>query len=498
MMDPNLFGFGTAPSSFAVTLFEDYAATTKREVSLSLDALAEMVRSTSAATKDELPWLKLARFGSLPNPKTNSGSLRWDGNVSRISGAVADYDAEEITPREAADRLDKAGVAGLIYTSPSHMRDGHGPRWRVVSPFSEELLPNDHYRMIARLNGLFGGQLAPESFTLSQCYFYGRIDGSPVRDVIISDGTTALDQCPELDRGAIGKPNGRDRHEAGAEPQAPIEDIRAALAIIPNPVPSWGPQACWVEWNNFGMAVWRASGGSQEGFEAFDEWSRKSEKYDAEETEFRWRHFFQSPPDAIGFGSLVFWVHETEPGWVAPSKRRKEPEKEPLWTVTRSSEWVGRDVGPREWVLEDWLPLGEYVALYGLKGVRKTDFILQALMAGSIGEFSAVSRCGTASPTASSARTAKRRLFAASIALPPSTAAPVPILPGFIRRVCLVYSIPNSLISTPAEPRQHSRSNYSKARWPNTAPSSPSSIQSLIFTAARKSNGGKSRSSCGF
>jgi len=53
------------------------------------------------------------------------------------------------------------------------------------------------------------------------------------------------------------------------------------------------------------MAIWRAWGGSAEGFEEFDKWSRKSSKYDGEETEFRWRHYLQSPPDHIGFGSLV-------------------------------------------------------------------------------------------------------------------------------------------------------------------------------------------------
>lgn len=55
------------------------------------------------------------------------------------------------------------------------------------------------------------------------------------------------------------------------------------------------------------------------------------------------------------------------------------------WTLTRPSEWVGRDVGPRIFIMEDWLPLGEYVSLYGVAGARKTDFIIQTLMAASAG-----------------------------------------------------------------------------------------------------------------
>jgi hypothetical protein len=306
--------------TFAVTFFEDFEAKTKREESLSLDELADLVRVTTAATKDALPWLKFARFGVMPNPKTSSSSLRWNGNVLRLSGAIGDYDGGEMPPDEAAERLDKAGVTGLVYTSPSHMLNGHGPRWRVTCPFAHELPPDQHYRMLARLNGLLGGALAPESFTLSQAYYYGSVNGNPAHLAIVVDGTQCLDQADELDEIAIGKPNGENKPHSSGEPEAPIEDIRAALAGIPNPVPSWGPNASWVEWNNFGMAVWRASGGSHEGFEEFDKWSQQSPKYDSEETLFRWRHYFDSPPDKLGFGTLVYLARLSRPGWKPPSR----------------------------------------------------------------------------------------------------------------------------------------------------------------------------------
>ena len=46
-----------------VTFFANAAATSKREERLSLAALAELIRTTNADTKQSLPWLKLARFG---------------------------------------------------------------------------------------------------------------------------------------------------------------------------------------------------------------------------------------------------------------------------------------------------------------------------------------------------------------------------------------------------------------------------------------------------
>jgi hypothetical protein len=223
--------------AIAVTFFDNYAARVKREETLSIDAIDELVRATSAPTKDALPWLKFARFGDRPNPTTTSGSLRWDGNVLGLSGVVVDYDASVISPEDAAERLDKAGVDAIVYTSPSHTDDK--PRWRACCPFSSELSPDQHYYMVARINGLFGGALASESFTLSQSYFYGSVNGNPAHRSIVVDGTATLDKCDELDKIAIGKPNGNGQHHTpAADPEADIGDIVAALDVIPNPIPA--------------------------------------------------------------------------------------------------------------------------------------------------------------------------------------------------------------------------------------------------------------------
>jgi hypothetical protein len=313
----------------SATVFPDYAAKTKNEISLPMEALAERIRTTTAPRKEDLPWLKFALFGPISSP-TNSGSLRWNGNVKKLSGIIGDYDGEEMPIEEAAERLDKAGIIAIVYTSPSHMREGHKHRWRVCCPFSVLCEPDRHYLMVARVNGVLNGVLAPESFTLSQAYYFGSVSNNPAHQVLVIDGTSTIDLCNELDQIAIGKPNSNGIGQAG-DPEAPIEDIRAALSIIPNPMPWWKPGPSWVEWNNLGMAVWRASGGSVEGFDAFDKWSRQSPKYDGDETEFRWRHYFDSPPSQIGFGSLVHWAREIKPNWRPPSKR-PEPEPRPVLT----------------------------------------------------------------------------------------------------------------------------------------------------------------------
>jgi hypothetical protein len=174
--------------------------------------------------------------------------------------------------------------------------------------------------MVARVDGLLGGVLAPESFVLSQAYFFGRVGDNPAHRVELVDGTATIDLADELDEIAIGKPNGTRNGDArgSANPEAPIRDIKAALAMIPNDDLPWDGDGGW---NYLGMATWRASGGSQEGLAAFLDWSRKSSKFDAGETEFKWRHYADSPPDKLGFGTLVFLARKADPGWVPPSRR---------------------------------------------------------------------------------------------------------------------------------------------------------------------------------
>jgi RecA-family ATPase len=359
-----------------VTFFRDYAAKTKTEERLTLEDLAQRVKTHAAAEKDALPWLKLARFGGT---RKESGSLRTNENVVAVTGAVVDYDGENMSPEDGAKQLYEAGIAALVYTSPSHTDEK--PRWRAVCPFGQELPPEGHYKMVARLNGLLGGVLAAESFTLSQSYYFGSVNGNPGHRAILVDGTMLLDECDELDEFAIGKPNGDGRHHAGGKPEASIEDIRAALDVIPNPVPSWGPNADWNEWNNLGMAVWRASGGSAEGFKEFDRWSSKSPIYDGEETEFRWRHYFDSPPSSIGFGKLVYWARERKPDWRPPSKR--QPDREPLRIIDPRN-WHGKPIPERRWVVQDWVPRGVVTSLYGPPGIGKSLLALQLLTSTAV------------------------------------------------------------------------------------------------------------------
>jgi putative DNA primase/helicase len=94
---------------------------------------------------------------------------------------------------------------------------------------------------------------------------------------------------------------------SGTAPEADPALVAAALAVIPNT--DFG----WEDWNRVGMAVWRATGGSDAGLAAFDAFSQKSSKYNAAETQQRWDHYFKSPPNQIGAGTLFYMANEASP-----------------------------------------------------------------------------------------------------------------------------------------------------------------------------------------
>jgi hypothetical protein len=66
-----------------VTFFEDQTAQRMELKQLTLPALCDVIRETTAPSKSETPWLKLATFG---NERTDKNCLRHTDNVRAITG----------------------------------------------------------------------------------------------------------------------------------------------------------------------------------------------------------------------------------------------------------------------------------------------------------------------------------------------------------------------------------------------------------------------------
>jgi hypothetical protein len=209
-----------------MTFFNDRFATAKREEQLTLAALGERIQNTEASEKAVLPWLKCARFGEL---RSRLGCLRNNDNVIAITGIEADYDGEEISFEDAKQTLIRAGVLAILYTSPGHTEEA--PRWRVLCPLLNEHPPERRDIYMARLIGLYGNVFSPESWVLSQCYYFGSIRRNPSHRVVVLDGN-CIDQRGDLDQTAIGraekpKPDGiHGQHQRQASRPEDITDQR--------------------------------------------------------------------------------------------------------------------------------------------------------------------------------------------------------------------------------------------------------------------------------
>jgi putative DNA primase/helicase len=83
-------------------------------------------------------------------------------------------------------------------------------------------------------------------------------------------------------------------------------DLAELVGEIPN-------DADWETWTSIGLAIYAASGGSDQGGIVFDTWSAKSPKYNPYTTSQRWRHFRHSPPNRTGMGKLIKLALEA--GW---------------------------------------------------------------------------------------------------------------------------------------------------------------------------------------
>ena len=88
-----------------------------------------------------------------------------------------------------------------------------------------------------------------------------------------------------------------------------IKHVEMALNVIRN------DDLHWNEWNNrIGLAIWGATGGSEEGRELFARWSAKSNKNDPAATDARWEGMCKSPPNRAGMGTLWHLAEKHQPG----------------------------------------------------------------------------------------------------------------------------------------------------------------------------------------
>ncbi len=335
----------------AITIFPDARAKSKTDTKRTLRELARLIPGRAAASKAELRLLKLATFGDQRTPK---GALRHNANLLAIEGIEGDYDGERLSVASAAKRLRKAGIAGLFYTSPSHRPDA--PRWRILCPTSRALPPAERDQLMARLMGVLDGALSPESFTLSQTYYYGRVDGQPAPAVELVDGR-AIDLADDLDAGALdkhGEPWGAEAVEPDDDDdmvRAPdVERITRDLALIPS-----DEREIWLR---VGQALHHEFDGDEDGFALWDEWSQSSDKHDADDQRRVWESF----GSFVGKAVTIATVHRLA--------RQYRPKTFGDLTFHTPSECA--EMPSRGYVVKGLLAPGDIASIFGAPGAGKS------------------------------------------------------------------------------------------------------------------------------
>lgn len=300
-----------------ITRFTSARATRQTREATTLRQFADVIRSTrrpaptdeseeaAKIAKGRLPWLKLATFGDVA---TAARALRNDANLLAVEGIEGDYDKGAVTLDEAAARLKAAGVAALLYTSPRHRPDA--PRWRVLAPLSATVAPGERAALTAKLNGVLGGVLEPESFVASQSYYFGALGDGAAHEVRLVEGAAldTLDGLPSIGR----RP---DRDEAAPNLDAEVAALLAdddddLMSLI---APDWArikealtfiPADDRDDWLRVGMALHAEGRGGEEAEAVWRKWSRQSDKFDARDQARVWRSFADDRGRAVGIGSL--------------------------------------------------------------------------------------------------------------------------------------------------------------------------------------------------
>ena len=175
-------------------------------------------------------------------------------------------------------------------------------------------------------------------------------------------------------------------------PAASQEKIHEAMGFILN------ADLHWDDWNRIGMALYQATAGA--GFEIFDDWSRRSTKYDQEATRERWEGIRRSPPDRIG-GGLIFrlareggWQGRSDSSGIASLGQRSLSDA----TLEVSPASAGRQfrfLTPDEifdapasqtWLIKNLLEIGGLAMLVGESGVGKSFVVIDMAVSVALGE----------------------------------------------------------------------------------------------------------------
>jgi putative DNA primase/helicase len=277
-------------------------------------------------------------------------------DVISISCFVIDIDTGDISNEQIKEKL--SGLKYLAYSSYSHTPKK--PRWRVIIPYSEAIVPCEHKNIYYHFQKLFGGNLDDRCSTLNQLWF-----------------TPA---CPSDAVGQyeffVGEGDFLDAHSI--VPPAPIEVVPVVLEISAPVPPALTivkassaydsdrlnsaldaiPSDDYTQWIKVGLALFNSIG--QDGFELWIRWSSKSGKFDYASATKTWHGFRSATADRQLKLGTIFHIAK-EYGWSEPIKVKGTALVETL-TDTGNAERFAKRYGGEVKYVHDW---GKFIIFNG-------------------------------------------------------------------------------------------------------------------------------------
>lgn len=370
--------------SIRYTIFKNVLAVNKKElISQWSDFAAHLACPNAYPSKNAMPLVKLATFGDL---RTKKNSLRHDENLEKVTGIEGDYDGELVPIEEAKRRLEAHGIRAVLYTSASHTPSA--PRWRALAPLSREHLPEQRRDLVDKLNHALGGILAAESFTLSQSFYFGQIEGGQYECCITFDNPAGGNFIDLL--------HGLGSSRGGTSPL-----IASGARSLSGPT----PQYRLVDAKVAGLGrLLRTGDGRREDLKSYIA-SKSARGFEAWEVRtlvdaFVGKYFDPSdPPDGADIDKIVDWAstrdeHRRVPASVLPApsypgevpSKSAQAERAPRFDPSEGVVSVPTiHPPPREYAFAKTVTRGTVCALAGSGASFKTTMIMQACIAAAAG-----------------------------------------------------------------------------------------------------------------
>lgn len=133
------------------------------------------------------------------------------------------------------------------------------------------------------------------------------------------------------------------------------------------------------EWVKVGMALYHQYDGTPEGFELWDTWSQDSAKYDAAACERRWNSFKAdiTRQEPVTFATIIKQAREIY------AKTRFKEKSKGMRLLSTNDMWD--ELGPVDWLIEDYLETDAVNVFYGAGGTYKTFAALDAALSIATG-----------------------------------------------------------------------------------------------------------------